>query len=166
MKHCSEQKALWTEERVNISELEKQMNRRFNTPKNGIAPVKIKVIPTEDDLARIVQYCFKSPFKCKTFYKNEAKGIQMQHESTKSNRNIRLQRLMELNSLIEIRKLLISGGDGVRIKFDAAALLKAILDFQSVGSVEPLTIKDVENFWRKMRKRSKHQRYKKPKVSF
>lgn len=157
----------WSETPIDITETTSKMSRRFQTSENGIVPVRIdRLGDTVEDIQRTTQYLFKSPLKCKTFYKNDKTGKKNQHESMQGNRNIRLQRLCELLSLVDVRKLQVSSGDGVKYKSDVERAFKAQLALMVDPEASPLEIAQIESFWAELRARSKdkHKRYEAPLV--
>ncbi len=164
---------LWTTEKINCRKKGAQLSKRFPEDEGGVTPVRIVEFEKgKDDVCALARYILKSPYKCKTLYqKNEydadgsvVKTHKNQHESPKGYTAVLHRRLAEINSLVELPDLMISGGEGVKLKNKLIGALKAIADVYRTDEGEDYSDERIEDFWRAVKKRSATKHYEPPVV--
>ena len=104
-------------------------------------------------LARAVAYPFHLPDRCKTLYLEPNTGKANLQESTKGDRMIRYERMLEVLSSFTISQLMFAGGNGRSIKTAAIHAAK-----EAVARSKTRFKSDL-SFWTNWRKKIQTQRF-------
>lgn len=111
---------------------------------------------SQSSLVRISSYPFRIKPKQKTLYLNPKTGRRNLHESEKGDRMIRFERILEIQSSIELRDIVFAGGRGRKIKTKALHRARAAV----VDLPQRPTSKDIKRFWKRWRKATSTKRFR------
>jgi len=163
----------WTNKEIKPKVLSEKLSKRIGEHKDGIKSVVIKRCKgEEDDVLRMAAYPFKSPVggKSKVFRKSrDEHGNLLDAEERrkpvgKGARPIIVSRQAEILSHFDLRKLMISGGEGNNIKDHICKRLrneaKMYQDFIPAG----FSAKKAKAFWSMMRKQGWGKAYPEPEI--
>lgn len=163
----------WTDKEIQPKVLSETMSKRIGEHADGIKAVNIRRCKgTEEDILRMAGYLFKSPSggKTKVFRKShDDNGLLVKTEERrkpvgKGARPIIASRQAELLSHFDLRKLLISGGEGNELKeYITRSLLAETKMFQRFAP-EGFGLEMIRSFWRMMRKQGWGKAYPEPKI--
>lgn len=163
----------WTDKQIRPIALSEKMSKRIGDHEDGIRSVDIRRCKgSEEDVLKIAGYPFKSPTggKSKIYRKTRDKDgrlIKVQERRIpvgNGARPIVASRQAEILSHFDLRKLLISGGEGNEIK---EYINKSL--FAEAKMYEDFVSKDfgqekIRSFWRMMRKQGWGKAYPEPKI--
>ena len=137
----------------------KQVNARLGALPNGMMPVHVSEACVDSmSLARASHYPSKLPARCKTLYIEPNTGKKNQHESTKGDRMIRYERMLEILSSVPLRHLMFAGGDGRAIKTAALRAAEHVTSLDG-SDAERLSSDAIEAFWAKWRAQTNTRRF-------
>ncbi len=127
----------------------------------SLESVKIqKIQPKLEDIARVASYMLKAPNKCKTLYRNKNGTHINLHESETGDRYVLYMRMAEILSYFKIDRLMFAGGEGSSVRRSIVRDLKQKISEKQGSNIQ----EDYSTFWRVFRKRTRTNRFKKPKV--
>ncbi len=113
------------------------------------------------NLARVTRYPLKAPCKCKTRYVHPETGRANLHESEKGDRFIRYNRLFEIQSMINLRRLFDAGGEGLRILDIIGDQMR--IWAQSEQGAPPIHVDAIPDYWAEHRaNHSGQSRFERP----
>jgi hypothetical protein len=165
----------WTDEPIQTLKLAEQLSKPFGTNSDGMKVVKItRCKDTEVDVTRLASYLFKAPQGGKTQWMDKEfdRGGALtsvkvkQFSSSKSHRKIVFSRLAEIQSHIDIRSLIISGGEGVALKKQLIAVLVATTKLLGTSPPDRYGYDRTISFWEAMRAHGVGGKYKTPAIKF
>lgn len=154
---------VWGKAPLPIDQTARKWGGRFTTITAKVPGLVIDPIrPNLIDLARALRYPLKASYRCKTRYFNPTTGRENLHESEKGDRFIRYNRLFEILSNINLRRLLDAHGDGLEILETVGEQMRNWAR-ENAGTPE-IGVDDIPTYWAKHRQAHYGQRRFQPPI--
>lgn len=155
----------------NIRELAEETARkregRFQSRFEGMTAIDVDRLSTDIELAHAIAYMLKLSPYTKTYYRSpKGREYDNLHESEKGDRYIRYLRLMQIQSMLDLRRIVYAGGLLREIRAQGLRDVSSYLATKHVRGQSPVHPDGLPAFWEGLWEELREPRFKQPVIAY